>query len=132
MQHGIDRSFRKIECASALALDLLDHGVAVRRARRKRGEHDHVEMSLEPFAFHVRILWRIGYSPRNCFCSPWKSTMSQCSANFPFSMRQISMVLKVKRRPVGAMPCIGWVCVAVNVIRATTLSPAMILSSTFA
>jgi len=40
------------------------------------------------------------------------------------------MVRSVKRRPVGAMPSNGWVCVAEKVMRATTRSPAMIRSST--
>src|SRR5262249_13015087 len=53
MQHRVDCPFREIERAAAPALDLLDTGVAVGGARRQRGEHDHVEMSLEHFPFHA-------------------------------------------------------------------------------
>ena len=38
---------------AVLALDFLDHRVAVRRPRRQRSEHDHVEVPLEHFAFHT-------------------------------------------------------------------------------
>ena len=53
VQRRIDRALGKIERLSTLASDFLDHRVAVRRARRERSEHDHVEMPLEHFAFHT-------------------------------------------------------------------------------
>src|SRR5262249_22053438 len=53
MQRGVDRSLREIERLAAPAPDFLDHRVAVRRPRRQRGEHYHVEVPLEHFAFHT-------------------------------------------------------------------------------
>ena len=53
MQRRVDRALGKIERTAASPLDLLDHRIAMGRARRQRGEHDHVEMPLEHFAFHT-------------------------------------------------------------------------------
>ena len=61
------------------------------------------------------------YSERNCRSTSSASVRSQCSANFPFSTRQMSIVLYVKRFPVGGIPRNAWTCVAVWVARATTL-----------
>jgi len=53
MQRGVDRPFREIERLAAPAPDFLDHRVAMRRARRERSEHNHVEVSFEHFTFHA-------------------------------------------------------------------------------
>jgi hypothetical protein len=53
MQRGVNRSLREVERLAALAFDFLDHRIAMRRASRQCGEHDHVEMPLEHFAFHA-------------------------------------------------------------------------------
>src|SRR5260370_17467655 len=52
MQGGINRPFRQIESLAAPTSDFLDHGIAMRRPGRQRGQHDHVEVPLEHFAFH--------------------------------------------------------------------------------
>jgi hypothetical protein len=49
----VDRSFGQIERTTAAAADLLDDSVAMRRAARERGEHDHVEVTFEHFSFHT-------------------------------------------------------------------------------
>ena len=52
MQRGINGAFRQIECATAAVANFLNNGVAVGRPVRQRGEHDHVKMTFEHFAFH--------------------------------------------------------------------------------
>jgi hypothetical protein len=52
MQGGINGAFRQIECATAAVANFLNNGVAVGRPVRQRGEHDHVKMTFEHFAFH--------------------------------------------------------------------------------
>jgi len=68
--------------------------------------------------------------PASCFSMPAKSTRSQCSANFPLSTRQMSMVAKLILLPVGAKPRTVCACVPAYRHRATTLSASMIRSST--
>src|SRR5215510_188703 len=53
MQRRIDCPFREIEGLPALALDRLDDGIAMGRARRQRGQYDQVEVSFEHFSFHT-------------------------------------------------------------------------------
>src|SRR5215470_12715044 len=54
VQGGVNRALGQIEGATATATNLLDHRVAVRRAARQRGEHDHVEVAFQHLAFHKR------------------------------------------------------------------------------
>jgi hypothetical protein len=49
----VNRSFGQIERTAAAAADLLDDSVAMRRAARECGEHDHVEVTFEHFSFHA-------------------------------------------------------------------------------
>ena len=49
----VNRSFGQIERTAAAAANLLDDRVAMRRAARERGEHNHVEVTFEHFAFHT-------------------------------------------------------------------------------
>src|ERR1700754_900842 len=53
MKRRINRSFRQIEGLAALALDRLDYGVAVSRARRQSSQHNQVEVAFEHFSFHT-------------------------------------------------------------------------------
>ena len=56
MQGGVDGPLRQVEGATAAAANLANHRIAVSRAARQGGEHDHVEMTLEHFAFHHNTL----------------------------------------------------------------------------
>ena len=47
MKDGIDGAFREIERSTAPLLQLLDHGIAVRRAVPQRCEDQRVEMSFQ-------------------------------------------------------------------------------------
>jgi hypothetical protein len=53
MQRRIDRAFRQVEFAATAFADFLNDCVAMRRTRRQRGEHDHIQMTLEHFASHA-------------------------------------------------------------------------------
>jgi hypothetical protein len=53
VERRVDRSFGQIERTAAAATDLLDDSVAMRRAARECGEHDHVEVTFEHFSFHA-------------------------------------------------------------------------------
>ena len=53
VQHRIDGALRQLERAAAASPDLLDHGIAVAGIVDQGGQHDHVEMALEHFAFHT-------------------------------------------------------------------------------
>src|SRR5260370_34458802 len=68
MQGRIDGSLSQLECTGAAAMNLLDHRIAVRRAGRERGQHDHVEMPFEHFTFHGRRvpLATLGVNTVNC------------------------------------------------------------------
>src|SRR5246127_3801324 len=59
MERRVNRPLRQLEGAAAAALDLLDHRIAVRRPARQRGEHDHVEVPFEHFAFHGPEWYRL-------------------------------------------------------------------------
>src|SRR5215469_2578560 len=52
VERGINGPLRKVEGPAAARANFLDHRIAMRRSRHERGEHDHVEMTLEHFAFH--------------------------------------------------------------------------------
>jgi predicted ester cyclase len=47
MQRRVDRAFRQVEFTAAASADLLNDRRAMRWARRQRGEHDHIEVTLE-------------------------------------------------------------------------------------
>jgi hypothetical protein len=49
----VNCSFGQIERTAAAAADLLDDSITMCRAPRERGEHDHVEVAFEHFAFHT-------------------------------------------------------------------------------
>src|SRR5882724_2095725 len=53
VQNRVHRTLGQVEGAAAARPDPLDDGVAMRRTRLDRGEHDHVEMTFENFAFHT-------------------------------------------------------------------------------
>src|SRR3984893_13520519 len=59
MERRVNRPLRQLEGAAAAALDLLDHRIAMRRPARQRGEHDHVEVPFEHFAFHGPERYRL-------------------------------------------------------------------------
>src|SRR5262249_17994185 len=59
MERRVNRPLRQLEGAAAAALDLLDHRIAMRRPARQRGEHDHVEVPFEHFAFHRPERYRL-------------------------------------------------------------------------
>ena len=135
MQRRVDCSLRQIEGLRALALDRLDDGVAMGWARRQSCQYDQVEVAFEHFSFHTLQRYALpleqsslgkgaypikvdirplhdrlpAYPPRSLLSTSAMSVRSQCSANLPFSMRQISIVLNVKALPVGGMSRI--VCV---------------------
>ena len=133
MQRRVDCSFREIEGLPALALDCLADGLAMGWARRQSGQYDQVEVAFEHFSFHTSQRYALpleqsslgralrvnipfvarcrlpAYPPRSLASTSAMSVRSQCSANLPFAMRQISMVLNVKLLPVGGMSRI--VCV---------------------
>src|SRR5262245_55867619 len=100
MQGRIDGSFRQVERLTAPAPNSFDHRVTVRRSSCQCRENDQVEMTFE----HLTFQGYLRYSPRSCFCRAATSTISQCSASFPFSTRQISMLPQTTRLPVGANP----------------------------
>src|SRR6516165_2596384 len=52
MERRVNRPLRQLEGAAAAALDRLDHRITMRRPAREGGEHDHVEVPFEHFAFH--------------------------------------------------------------------------------
>jgi hypothetical protein len=52
MERRVNRPLWQLEGTAATALNLLDYRIAMRRPARQRGEHDHVEVSFEHFAFH--------------------------------------------------------------------------------
>ena len=53
MQCRINRALRQIERAGAPLLDGLDDGVAMRRSRLERRQHDGIEVPFEHFRFHT-------------------------------------------------------------------------------
>src|ERR1700737_2339511 len=59
MERRVNRPLRQLEGAAAAALDLLDHRITMRRPARQRGEHDHVEVPFEHFAFHGPERYRL-------------------------------------------------------------------------
>src|SRR5215469_16905749 len=59
MERRVNRPLRQLEGAAAAALDLLDHRIAMRRPARQRGEHDHVQVPFEHFAFHGPERYRL-------------------------------------------------------------------------
>src|SRR5215469_1140261 len=59
MERRVNRPLRQLEGAAAAALDLLDHRITMRRPARQRGEHDHVQVPFEHFAFHGLERYRL-------------------------------------------------------------------------
>src|SRR6516165_10476402 len=58
MQCGIDCPLRKIKRTAAAAVNFLNDRIPMRRPPGECGEHDHVEMPFEYFAFHSLIMPR--------------------------------------------------------------------------
>src|SRR6516165_6694687 len=56
VERGIDCPLREIKRTAAAAMNSLNDRIPMRRAPGKRGEHDHVEMPFEYFAFHTDSL----------------------------------------------------------------------------
>src|ERR1700746_2761779 len=96
MERRVNPPLPPLEAAAAAALDLLDHRIAMRRPARQRGEHDHVEVPFEHFAFHGPERYRLATLGVKRPADPLQATIDRGA---PFLERALELlgVLALKK-----------------------------------